>query len=349
MQFSKRSLQAVSMPYALGTAELYGRTCVFGAPEDRGPLFLVPSPFDHSVPIAPGPGGCMAITGRPDREGELYCIMGCFLGYKFQGGGIYSVVREEDAHESWVMNRVIDLPFAHRIDFVTKGGVLYLVAASIAEDKAEPADWSKPGHVYAAAVPRSPDDSWSLTPILRGLHKNHGFRVGSYLGRPAVLVSGVEGLFAIWLDDASGGWPVDRLVEREISEFSLIDLDGDGLDELITIEPFHGSRLAVYRREDGRWIDAAWEEELAYGHCLWTGTIQGGASILVSNRSGSRNLSLYRFRESTGGPKGRLQPERIVVDEGVGAANMVVVGDRGTETIVAANQATSEIAAYVVS
>jgi len=337
------------MPYALGTAELGGRTCVLGAPEDRGPLFLMYPPFERSVQIAPGPGGCMAITARPDTEGELYCIMGCFLGYKFQGGGIYAVVREEDGDESWVMNRIIDLPFAHRIDFVTKAGVLYLVAASIAEEKSEPADWSKPGHVYAAAVPRSPDDSWSLTPILDGLHKNHGFRVGRYNERPAILVSGVEGLFAIWLDDESGGWPVERLVDKEISEFSLYDIDGDGHDELITIEPFHGSHLRVYRRTDGGWTDAGWEEELEYGHCLWTGTFQGRASILVSNRSGRRNLNLYRFSVRSGGHPGTLQPERIIVDEGVGAANMVVVGARGTDTIVATNQTTSEIAAYAPS
>lgn len=351
------------MPYALAAITLDGERCVAAAPEDHGPLFLVRPPFDRSVEIAPGPGGCMGIAARPDRTGEIYAIMGCFLGYKFQGGGIYAATRPADGGDAWSMERILDLPFAHRIDFVTKGGTLYLVTASIAADKADPADWSKPGSLYVAAVPRSPDDRWQLAPVLEGIHKHHGFRTGTYGGRPAILVSGVEGLFAVWLDEQGSGWPSVRLIDREISEFSLYDIDGDGREELVTIEPFHGNRLKIYRSAGDGWGDAVWEAELEYGHCLWTGSIAGRRSVLVSNRSGTKNLDLYRIPEGlpgrnggapNGAPAGRssgtsLSLERIVVDEGAGAANMVVVPARDGDLIFSANQAAGEIVTYEVT
>ncbi len=126
---------------------------------------------------------------------------------------------------------------------------------------------------------------------------------------------------------------------------AVFDIDGDGVDELITIEPFHGNTLRAYRRSGKSW-SPFWDAELEYGHGVLAGMFDGKRSILVSNRGGSRNLLLFQFDD------GSARPTRIVVDDGAGAANLLVVGHgarAGRDRLFAANQAAGEIAMYMAS
>jgi hypothetical protein len=135
-------------------------------------------------------------------------------------------------------------------------------------------------------------------------------------------------------------------VSGEISEMAVLDFDGDGVLELATIEPFHGNILRIYKQAFGA-MRIAWEAELAFGHCLLAGTFNGVKSLLVSNRAGSRDLVLYRFDQPPSRDVGRIsEPTRVVVDSGVGAANMLALSRDGIDTIFSTNQASGEIALY---
>jgi len=372
VRFEKRSLCAMNMPYALGRLDLDGEECVVGATEDHGQVMLMRPPFREASELVSGPGGCMALLPDRQRPGSLFAVMGCFLGYKFQEGGIYRIRRTSQeraarpdagrtgtgspagggdgrADSGFSATKILDLPFAHRIELVDRPAGRFLIAAALAADKSDPTDWSKPGALYAAPVPAEDAlDSrggWKLVPILEGIHKNHGLLVARFQGRRTVLLSGSEGLFAIDLEAVGDLWPSRRVLEREISEIAVFDVDGDGKEELVTIEPFHGNALRVYRDAAAGW-ELAWEAELAYGHCLWTGEIAGRRSILVSNRSGSRDLVLFQFPLSRGGAS--LDPERVVVDSGAGSANMLVLRSGEVERIFATNQGSGEITMYTV-
>jgi hypothetical protein len=342
MEFKKHSLAKMHMPYPLGIVVRSGKRCVVAATEDHGPIMLARPPFREAVEMVPGPGGCMALAADNERPDELFAIMGCFVGYKFQTGGVYRIGPEpENAAE-----KIIDLPFAHRIDFVDRGGSRFLIAATLAADKSDPADWSKPGCLYAARVPRAAGESWELAPVLEGLHRNHGLLVARFMGRRSVLVSGSEGLFAADLDSEGKDWSFQQVLSQEVSEIAVSDIDGDGAEELITIEPFHGNSARVYKRVSSRW-QLAWETELEFGHCLLAGMLNGDRIILVSNRAGSRDLLLFEFDASpAGGAKGIADPKRHVVDAGAGAANMLIVSHEGTDRIFATNQAAGEIVAH---
>lgn len=181
---------------------------------------------------------------------------------------------------------------------------------------------------------------------------------GSSAAAGRLYISGTEGTFCASFPATSASlWEFERVFDHEISELFFIDLDGDGIDELVTIEPFHGDRLAVYRLNEGRHLPAdalsggavpevalprgtrssgppsvgsrettysappaltLWlEKEIAFGHGLWTGMIGGVPSILVGNRSGHKNLEMIRVSE------GRLVTETIA--EGTGTAQVAVV------------------------
>ena len=98
--------------------------------------------------------------------------------------------------------------------------------------------------------------------------------------------------------------------------------------------------MRAYRRTTGGW-QAFWETELDFGHCVLAGTFDGRPGVIVSNRAGSKSLLLFQF-----GAGGSMPPRKIVVEEGVGAANMLVLPRAGGDLLFAANQAAREIAVY---
>jgi len=335
MRFDKTVIHRMSMPYAIGMLGTGPDSNVVCATEDHGPAVLIEPPYRQARTLMPGPGGCMALVPDMERPGDLYAIMGCFLGYKFQGGGVYRL------RGGGTAVRVLDLPFAHRIGLVTRGESRYLLAASLAEDKKGAADWSRPGAVYAAVLDGD-DGALKLTaqPVLAGIHKNHGFVQADFEGRRTLLIGAAEGLFAVDLEASGREWSSRLVLPQEISEMAVFDLDGDGAEELVTIEPFHGSALRAYRRTTGGW-HAFWETELDFGHCVLAGMFNGRRSVIASSRAGSRSLLMFQF--GAGEP---TRPRKIVVEEGAGAANMLVLPRPGGDLLFAANQAEGEIAVY---
>ena len=337
MTFEKTVIHAMSMPYAVGTLGSGPGRSVVCATEDHGPVVRISPPWRGAQPFLPGPGGCMALLADPERNGEMYAVMGCFLGYKFQGGGIYWTRAAPNGESTAV--RVLDLPFAHRIGIARRGAARYLLAANLAADKKDAADWSRPGGVYAAVLDGNAGTPLEPHTVLTGVHRNHGFLVTSLDGAQTLLIGAAEGLIAIDLALAGEEWRSRPVLGRETSEVAVFDVDGDGRDELITIEPFHGNTLRAYRRQGDAW-EPFWDAELEYGHCVLAGMFQGRRSVIVSNRAGSRDLLLFQF----GGDA--ADPRRLVVDHGAGAANMLVLESAGGDRLFAANQAAGEIAMY---
>ncbi|HET6484907.1 MAG TPA: hypothetical protein VFH83_00715 [Spirochaetia bacterium] len=340
MKIEKSVVGRLPMPYAVSSFVVDGAPCVVCATEDHGPVLWIAPPYEQARELVSGPGGCMSLVADPENPPDLFAIMGCFPGYQFREAGIYRLTRS--ASRSWSAFRVADLPFAHRMELVRQGTHRFLFAANLAQDKTSPQDWERPGSLWVTD-PSAGRGTWKLTPVMEGIHRNHGLLRCRLLGRDSLLLSGAEGLFSIDLE-SDGPWRSRRVLEREVSEIAVFDLDGDGVEELATIEPFHGDRLRVYHR-DGRtgsaWRAAA-EAELSFGHGMLATTLAGRRCLLVSNRSGSRDLVSFELRGS-----GELVP--TVIDQGCAAANLLALSTPGRDLLFATNQAAGEIARYVVS
>ncbi|MDA3950999.1 MAG: hypothetical protein PF508_17460, partial [Spirochaeta sp.] len=169
-------------------------------------------------------------------------------------------------------------------------------------------------------------------------------------------ISGAEGLFRAAIPAGRHGrWQFEQLTTTEISELGFVDLDGDGTEELVTIEPFHGDRLVAYRvagTETGTGTGAGpgdrrgaleplWTHRIAFGHGLWVGPIAGVPSVIVGNRRGHGNLELLRMR-------GGDRPEVITLAENTGTAQVAVVHDGPVDHVVATNQNSGEVVRYTV-
>jgi hypothetical protein len=238
------------------------------------------------------------------------------------------------------------MTFVHRVAAAEANGRAVLFAATVCGGKSHRDDWSRPGCLYAIGIPESTDGPWEPVVVAEGLHRNHGMTLSSLDGFHTLLVTADEGVFAWQLDqlpdrpDAS--WKPRQLLSNGVSEIGVIDLDGDGADELITVEPFHGDSLCIYKREIGGWKRVS-REPLQFGHGLSVGMLGGAAVAVVGNRGGSGDLICIDC------PDGDARsPRRTVIDPGVGAAGTAVVGGGASGRVVSANAALGEYALYTM-
>jgi hypothetical protein len=342
MQFNKTVLVDLPMVYAITSISLDGKLHLMAATETHGECLLFSPPDWKPSVVWEGPGGTMNVVPVPGRRAVLG-IQEFFPVFQSEGAGIVWAEPADDVREPWNVKRVLDLPFVHRIDAFESGGAVYLVAASLCGGKDFTDDWSRPGAVYVCKVPDDPNSEWSLQPVLEGVSKNHGLHVTGMNGRKGVLISGHEGMFAVQTPSFVGGeWTSDLLVEREISDINSCDLDGDGDQEIVTIEPFHGNRLAVYKNVEGNWA-SIFKWEIDFGHAIWAGTLHGQPSILVGNRGGDKELICLRVTNAD-----PFEVAPVVLDSGVGPAQVTVVRDADRELILSANHGIGQVTVYEV-
>jgi len=344
VKIKKRKLADLEMVYAVGAFGIGGRTHLAAASEGRGGACLVFSPPDWRTSVAwEGPGGAMSLAPVPGRPGTLVAIQRFFPVFDSEGAGLYLARAGEDLASPWKVERIASLPFAHRAEVVDVAGTPFMVAASVCGGKDFRDDWSKPGVVYVAPVPEDPTDDLALVPVIDEISKNHGMHVTAMDGRRVVLIGGGEGLFALEIpEDPEGPWRSERLLDHETGEVFAADLSGDGRMELVTIAPFHGDRLAVYRRVDGAW-QTVYETGVAFGHVAWAGRLLGERTIIAGSRGGDKELVLLRVTATD-----PFTVERTVLDTGVGPTQIAVVHQDDSNLILSANHAAGEVALYTL-
>jgi hypothetical protein len=130
------------------------------------------------------------------------------------------------------------------------------------------------------------------------------------------------------------------LFDKEVSEFCFIDLDGDGQEELVTIEPFHGEALNVYKRNGQQW-ELKFIDSLSFGHGLSCGFFKNEPVIIVGNRRGSFTLDMFKVTDFA---SGNFSREVIEEDAGPTQTQVFTAGD--TDYILSANQKKNEVALY---
>jgi hypothetical protein len=136
-------------------------------------------------------------------------------------------------------------------------------------------------------------------------------------------------------------WQVRKILNSPVSDLALCDIDGDGVPEMATIEPFHGSGFSIYHRtEEGYARIYSYPQSLPFCHAIWGGQLRSKRVFICGCRSGKRELILLSWQ------KGRILSETI--DSGCGPANVTVIGGQDQDMVVAANHEGGEGAVYFV-
>jgi hypothetical protein len=342
MKVAKRVLARLQKVYAVSPIQLGGRLHLLAATEERGKCLLFSPPDWQPSAVWDGPGGTMNLVPLPDRPGQFLAIQEFFPIFQSRTAGIVHAAYDNSARK-WTVQRVLDLPFVHRIEVIRSPDATCLVAATLCAGKAFQDDWSQPGHVCAGILPENPGGPWMLKNLLPGLAKNHGLHVAAMGNHQYVLAAGREGVFSLQVPEHHEmEWETRQLIDHETSDLYAFDLDGDGGPEIVTIEPFHGDTLAVFGKRNDRWTKI-YETGIHFGHALWAGQLGGQTGILVGNRGGGKELLWLRITSTH-----PFQTERVVLDRNVGPAQITVVRGKTQTFILSANHGADEVSIYSI-
>jgi len=314
-----------------------GSEFYIGAGSETEPeVYLYDLMTGNTSQVSGSPGGLMSFIPVPGKPDLFVSIMGLFPPFIGGEAGLFTHRR---LNGDWQTKRALHLPFAHRCEILNRGGKNFLFAATVSTYKENPQDWSNPGELHLIELDDSPVAAWKSRVIFGGITKNHGMTRTWINGKETICISGREGIFYLEQDPGEN-WVVRPIFKGEVSEMTFIDLDGDGQDELVTIEPFHGETLNIYKNTGKKW-EFRCSDSLSFGHGLSSGFVKQKPIIVAGNRSGSLALESFVINDLS---KGEF--DRLVIEEDAGPTQTQVFSTRGTDYVLSANQRKNEVALY---
>ena len=341
MKVSKRVLSPMPTAYAPCLTTAHGKRVLLMAPVDHGDCLSFFAPYDKPQ-LVWHDAGTMNIVAPSWCEDTIYSTRKFYPKFQAAESYVCRGVYQPDQDPCWSQTEMVQIPYLHRFNLVEIEGKHFFIGCSLSDHKSSYDDWSTPGSVYVADA--DAPAPWKPQRIFTGITKNHGYFYKVIDGVPTSLVSGVEGIFQIQMigtDPAK--WPVEKILDREVSDMTLFDLDGDGNLEMATIEGFHGDHIYVYRKIGGVWT-SVYHCDAPHAHVVWSGMLAGERSLVVSHTDGER--AIFRLKYVPGGDT--FQMERETIDTGVGANNLLMFQEDGKDYIFAANWYIGESALYEV-
>ena len=338
MLLKKQVIANSPAPYSVNTFHLKEKMFIGVGSEGPHPSFLIDLSNNNIVKVSDGPGGTMCLSPALINDTDLISVMGMFPPFVGMDAGVYVHSLKSGV---WCTRKILTLPFAHRCEILNKMGTYYLFLSSVSKEKSHPDDWSNPGELYVIPVNMlSPLENFGK-PLLNNVTRNHGMIKTHIGGNESVCISGSEGIIAV-LPDNKAAWRTEILFDKEVSEFEFYDIDNDCKNELITIEPFHGNSLNIYKRSGNSWIHS-YQAELSFGHGLSVGQFNEVPSIAVGSRGGDKSLLLFSVYDLK-----QNQIAKHVIEENAGPTQTRIFRHNSIDHILSSNQSKNEIALYTI-
>ena len=286
------------------------------------------------------PGGCMSIVPIPGKEKEFLCVQEFYLKVS---PSLAKIVWGKYDNGTWQFKDVVSVPYVHRFGIFNQNGINYLILATVATSKKEKNDWSVPGRIYVAELPEDPSTGVELEVLCDGLYRNHGFWQTKEDGKDVGYFGSDQGILRVSAPEKRGGqWKVEPILSGHIGEIATIDIDGDGQDEIMTIEEFHGNTIQIYKK-DGSEYKKVWQydNEIDFAHALVGAKLAGQNAFVCGVRRKDCELFVVTYEDG--------EYKVTMVDKGVGPANLCVVHEDNRDIIVGANHTAAEAAIYFVT
>ena len=303
--------------------------------ETKEEVYLYDLVNEEGSPIPRQPGGMMSFIPIPGKPDLFVSIMGLFPPFIGKDAGIYLHSRMES---NWESGMALPMPFAHRCETIRSDDKDFLIIATVSKDKKNASDWSLPGEIHAVDLENCEFKRWKPDLVDDSLTRNHGMVKTLINGQEKLYVSGEQGIFSILRED--GVWKLEQIFDSEVSEMALIDLDGSGQADLVTIEPFHGNTLNIYQQKGSGW-KKRFSDSLVFGHGLSAGMFKSEPSVVVGNRGESMALERFVVKDLKSGVV-----EREIIEEGAAPTQTQVFSFQSTDYILSANQNKNEVALY---
>lgn len=341
MKIRKLSLGEMHKCYSVCPLQVRGKRCLLFGSEAGLPWRLYSLETMKYREIEGSCGGTMSFVPIPGKEGEFLAVQRFFSTVQSDQAELVWANVNNEQPEITVLAR---LPHLHRFDVLPSSDGMVLVAATLCSSKASKEDWSDPGCVYIARLPDQPEPV-RFQKLLEGLTKNHGYFRWKDGETEKAVIGTEQGAVSICPPQEPGdGWKVEILWDQPVSDLVIQDLDGDGRKELSMIAPFHGDRFSIYQEEGDQYREI-WSKKgcFAFGHVIAAADFEGKPILIGGCRGGDKDLFLVQATKGSG----RFQ--EVLVDQGMGPANVAVWNEPGCLVIAAANRQAGEAALYYLT
>lgn len=298
MKFKHKKLDELYRAYAASILEIDGQKACLVASEEVGyPCYMYTGEnFENKEVVWQEGGGCMSIIQIPNKENEFLAVMDFYL--KVSPSKSKLVWGKYSKETGWVVKDVVYLPFLHRFDIYNVEGQNYVIAATIADDKDHKEDWSRPGSIYVGKLPDDPTQGIELKKIGTGYYRNHGYYRVEKDGRQVGYFTSDQGIIKI-TPYADKEWEIEKVLDGMIGEVALMDIDGDGKDELMTIEPFHGDTMKIYKETENGYEEVfKYPYEVDFAHTLVGNTLNGNPCFVGGVRRVNSELFVITHEDN---------------------------------------------------
>ncbi len=284
-------------------------------------------------------GGTMSIIPIPGTNGEFLASQGFFPGFNAKKS---KIVHGKYMDCKWEIEDFMLLPYIHRFDILQAGEENYFIGATLCTSKKERNDWSDPGKIFVGKLPRDLTNPMELSIIQEGLTRNHGYCKANWEGKESGFITSDEGVFVVIPPQKEGdNWTAENIIKRPISDIALCDIDGDGVDELATIEPFHGENYKINKKIDGEYkVVYEYPNKAEFIHAVWGGELRGESTFIGGVRRKDAELFTIQYRNG--------KYDTTIIDKGRGPANIAVINECSRDIIIAANNTIHEACLYIV-
>jgi hypothetical protein len=347
MKVTKKVISNLTKCYSMAMLNYQGRDHFLVAAEKVDKCLLFDLDGNQEDVVWEEPGGVMTMVQVPGTDGQFLATHKFYSPNDSKEAKI--VIVTPKGKGDWEVRTLVDLPFVHRFDILERNGVRYLIACALKSDHEYKEDWRFPGKVYAAVLPEDlsgfdAEHQLELTVLKDNMLKNHGYCKTVDGGVETSIVSADCGVFQ-FIPPASpeGEWEIRELLSEAASDAVLVDFDGDGEKELGVLSPFHGEKISIYKKKDGKFEKAyAYEKDAEFTHAIFGGMLCGKSTFVVGHRKGARELLAFTYDPETKGYKVQ------VLDTDCGPANVLHYTKDGKDILISTNREIDEVAMYTL-
>lgn len=347
MKITKKVIGNLEKCYSLAPLDYQGKQHMLVAAEKVNQCRLYDLDGNLEDVIWEGPGGTMSMVQVPGSDGEF---LATHKFYSPNDSKEAKIILASPSEDGWKIKTLANLPFVHRFDVISRNGINYVIACTLKSGHEYKEDWRSPGKVQVCCLPEDLSEVNEENPldfkvIKEGMLKNHGYCKAVVDGIESSFAASNEGVFRFTPPaDENGTWEIEQILEEPASDMTFADFDNDGEMEILTISPFHGEKISIYKKQDEQYKNVyTYEKDAEFAHGIWGGEICGKQSVLIGHRKGERNLLLFTCTDAL-----NLKFQAEILDSDVGPANVLHYEKEGTDYILSANREIDEIALYKV-
>lgn len=341
----KKIISNLEKCYSIAPLTYNGKKHILVAAEKHDRCILFDLDGNEVDTIWDEPGGVMTMLQIPGSNGQFLATHQFYSPNDSKNAKIVLVTPEKEGQ--WNIKTLVELPFVHRFDILESDGVRYLIACTIKSGHNYKDDWSMPGKVYGVRLPDdinrfAKDQQLKLSVIKDDMLKNHGYyKVNTEKGI-ASLISSEQGVFLFYPPNKERtDWKIEQILTMPTSDATMIDLDGDGEMELITLSPFHGPDIRIFKKQNGTFKEFyKYPGSAEFTHAIWSGDLCGRPTVILGHRQGEKKLLAFTYNKEMG------NYEYQVIDTGCGPANVLKYEKDDQEIVVATNREIDEVALY---